>query len=97
MSKKKDIECFYAIAEFVQISSIIIDISISIIVFFDLEKYHFYNIFCAKKNGNGIYFVNYFKDKGYITGKTTTFCEKTSVILDKTNNLRWDYEGISIP
>lgn len=51
----------------------------------------------AKKNGNGIYFVNYFKDKGYILGKTTTFCEKTSVILDKKNNLRWDHEGISIP
>ena len=54
----------------------------------------------AKKNGHGIYFVNYFKNQGYILGKSTTFCEKTSVIFHKKiklNEIRWDHEGISIP
>jgi hypothetical protein len=56
--------------------------------------------FGAKINGNGTYFANYFKDQGYIIGKTTTFCEKASVIFDnntKLNEIRWDHEGISIP
>lgn len=47
--KKNDIKCFYAISENVLISSIIIDISIFIILFFDLEKYHFFNIFFIYK------------------------------------------------
>ena len=54
----------------------------------------------AKINGHGIYFANYFKNQGYILGKTTTFCEKTRVIFDKNNKLneiRWDHEGIAIP
>lgn len=55
----------------------------------------------AKINGQGTYFADYFKNKGYILGKATTFCEKSSVIFDKNNTtinqIRWDHEGISIP
>ena len=53
----------------------------------------------AKKNGHGNYFAKYFKDQGYIIGKATTFCEKSSIILNnnKLNEIRWDHEGISIP
>jgi hypothetical protein len=54
----------------------------------------------SKINGNGTYFAKYFKEQGYIIGKTTTFCEKTSAILhnyNKLNEIRWDHEGISIP
>jgi hypothetical protein len=33
----------------------------------------------TRTNGNGTYFANYFKNRGYILGKTSTFCEKTSI------------------
>jgi hypothetical protein len=52
----------------------------------------------TKTNNKGTYFANYFKNQGYILGRTTTFCEKTSIILTyKKSNFRWDHEGISIP
>ena len=55
----------------------------------------------TKINGNGTYFANYFKDRGYILGKTSTFCEKSSIIFNiennKFNDIRWDHKGISIP
>ena len=52
----------------------------------------------TNSNRKGIYFANYFKNQGYIIGRTTTFCEKVSIILkDKLSDNRWDHEGISIP
>ena len=54
----------------------------------------------ATINGNGTYFANYFKNQGYILGKTSTYCEKSSLIFNDENNelndIRWDHEGISI-
>jgi hypothetical protein len=55
----------------------------------------------TKINGNGTYFANYFKNRGYILGKTSTFCEKSSINFNrkknKFNDIKWDHEGISIP
>ena len=54
----------------------------------------------AKEKGKGTYFANYFKNQGYILGKTSTYCEKSSLIFNRKNNklndIRWDHEGISI-
>lgn len=54
----------------------------------------------AKLGGNGTYFANYFKNQGYILGKTSTYCEKSSLIFNRRNNklndIRWDHEGISL-
>ena len=43
--KARDFKCFYSIGEYVLISSITIDITIYIILFFNLKKYHLFNIF----------------------------------------------------
>ena len=54
----------------------------------------------AKNYGKGTYFANYFKNQGYILGKTSTYCEKTSLIAslknNKLNEIRYDHEGTSI-
>lgn len=47
--------------------------------------------------GNAIYFPNYYKNQGYILGRTSTFCEKNRVFINNSSDLRWDHEGISIP
>ena len=52
----------------------------------------------TRSKNNGMYFAKYFKNQGYILGRTTTFCEKMSEILNnKISDFRWDHEGISIP
>ena len=43
--KWTDFKCFYMIAEFVLISSIIINITIFLILFFKLKQFHLFNIF----------------------------------------------------
>jgi hypothetical protein len=43
--KVKEFRCFYMIAQYVLISSTLISITIYIIVFFKLQKYHLFNIF----------------------------------------------------
>ena len=43
--KTQDFKCFYSIAENVLVSSIIIDISIYLILFFKLKKFHLFIIF----------------------------------------------------
>ena len=54
----------------------------------------------ASIESNGTYFAKYFKSQGYILGKTSTYCEKTSLIFSNKkkakNDIRWDHEGISI-
>ena len=54
----------------------------------------------AKLGGNGTYFAHYFRNQGYILGKTSTYCEKSSLIFshknNKLNDIRWDHEGISL-
>jgi hypothetical protein len=80
------------------------------ITFFQFFKYNSIKAFTdpnlraafygVRKNGKGIYFANYYKNQGYILGKTSTFCEKTSLIFNRKNNklndIRWDHEGTSI-
>jgi hypothetical protein len=53
--KGTDFKCFFMIAEFVLISSFIINIVIYIILFFKLKKFHLFNIFV-------IYIFLYFID-----------------------------------
>ena len=54
----------------------------------------------ASIESNGTYFAKYYKSQGYILGKTSTYCEKTSLIFSNKkkakNDIRWDHEGISI-
>jgi hypothetical protein len=40
----------------------------------------------AKLGGNGTYFEYYFRNQGYILGKTSTYCEKSSLIFSRKNN-----------
>jgi hypothetical protein len=78
---------------------------LTIFQFFKYNSVYFYtypNLRAAyygiKSKEKGIYFANYFKNKGYILGRSSTFCEKVSIILNyKLTNFRWDHEGISIP
>jgi len=78
---------------------------LTIFQFFKYNSVYFYTYpnlravyYGTKSKVNGTYFANYFKKQGYILGRTSTFCEKMSIILNyKLSNFRWDHEGISIP
>ena len=78
------------------------------ITIFQFLKYHSLNTFTnpnlkaayfgAKFDGNGTHFANFFKNNGYIIGRSTTFCEKINVYsTDSLNHVIWDHESISIP
>ena len=77
----------------------------TIFQFFKYNSIYFYTYpnlraayYGTKSKGNGTYFAKYFRNQGYILGRTSTFCEKMSIILNyKLSNFKWDHEGISIP
>ena len=54
----------------------------------------------TKIEGYGKHFVNYYKENGYILGRTNAFCEKETVLNDKNTSFfyhgQWDHEGISL-
>lgn len=77
---------------------------LSIFQFFKYNSIKFYTYpnlraaYYGSYKNKGVYFAKYFKNQGYILGRTTTFCEKMSIILNKKiSDFRWDHEGISIP
>ena len=51
-------------------------------------------------DSDGAFFANYFRDQGYILGKVSTYCEKTSIIFSHKNreldNIKWDHEGTAL-
>jgi len=54
--------------------------------------------FGSKFDGNGTHFANYFQENGYITGRTSTFCEKINVFSElPLTYVNWDHENIAIP
>ena len=57
-------------------------------------------LYGAKSNGEGIHFVNYFKNNGYIVGRIHAFCEKENIFNNKNYSLYnhgiWDHEGLSL-
>lgn len=79
--------------------------NLTVFQFFKYNSVYFYTYpnlraayYGSNSDRNGTYFANFFKNQGYILGRSTTFCEKVSVILNyKLSNFRWDHEGISIP
>jgi len=56
--------------------------------------------FGARINTDGSFFADYFRNQGYILGKISTYCEKTSIIfrhIDRTlSTIRWDHEGTAL-
>ena len=77
---------------------------------FQYFKYHSLNTYTdpnlnaayygAELFGNGTNFGKYFKDNGYIIGRTNTICEKENVVnlknLKSFTHTRFDHEGSSI-
>ena len=54
--------------------------------------------FGSKFDGNGTHFANYFQENGYITGRTSTLCEKINVHSDlPLTYVNWDHENIALP
>ena len=47
----------------------------------------------VKDKEKGFHFANYFKQNGYIIGKTSTFCIKLSVVSKYLKYVKWDHEG----
>ena len=54
--------------------------------------------FGSKFDGNGTHFANYFQENGYITGRTSTLCEKINVYSElPLTYVNWDHENIALP
>jgi hypothetical protein len=75
---------------------------------FQFLKYHSLNSFTnpnikaayfgSKFDGNGTHFANYFQENGYITGRTSTLCEKINVHSEvPLTYVNWDHENIALP
>ena len=76
---------------------------------FEFFKYHSLNIYTdpnikaayygpSLKNKKLTHFANYFKNNGFIIGRTNTYCEK-EVVFNKNKkyiHAQWDHEGLSI-
>ena len=75
---------------------------------FEFLKYHSLNSFTnpnilaayfgSKFDGNGTHFAKYFQENGYITGRTTTLCEKINVHSElPLTYVNWDHENVALP
>ena len=54
----------------------------------------------GKVDGNGTHFGNYFKENGFIIGRTNNFCEKEVVVNENNKtcfkHCKWDHEGLAL-
>ena len=57
--------------------------------------------FGANMESDGTFFADYFRNKGYILGRASTYCEKSSILFWHKNlrrrfNIRWDHDGTAV-
>ena len=57
--------------------------------------------FGANMYSDGTFFAEYFREKGYILGRVSTYCEKSSILfwhktIRRRFNIRWDHDGTAV-